>query len=275
MDLMRKSSETPKESVQLYWESHPCDWEAQTTNKAAFGHLAAYRFKTHPYIPAFADFESWRGCKVLEIGVGAGSDFCRWAASGANAVGVDLTERGVELTRANLQSRNLKAEVRQADAESLPFEDNSFDLVYSFGVLHHTPNTQKAIDEVWRVLRPGGSVRIMLYQLPSWVTLRTWLESGLPRGLSPRKSLEFYKESPGTKAYTRAEVKNMFHKFRDVRVEPVLTTYDLWDHLYRTNLLMRSVHALWPRWLIHLFGDRWGWNLLISCRKQATDKTAH
>ena len=112
----------------------------------------------------------------------------------------------------------------------------------------------------------------MLYQLPSWVTLRTWLESGLLRGLGPRKSLEFSKESPGTKAYTVAEVENMFQGFSDVRVEPVLTTYDLWDHLYRTNLLMRSIHALWPRWLIRLLGHRWGWNLLISGRKPQNDK---
>ena len=83
------------------------------------------------------------------------------------ATGVDLTQRGVDLTRERLALEGLEAEVRVADAEALPFEDASFDIVYSWGVLHHSPNTQQAVNEVHRVLKPGGVARVMIVGVSS------------------------------------------------------------------------------------------------------------
>ena len=145
-----------------------------------------------------------------------GTDFVQFARAGANAAGVDLTEAAVELVRKRLELEGLPAVVRTGDAESFPSQTTSFDLVYSWGVLHHTPNTERAIGEVRRVLRAGGEARLMLYSRRSWVALGAWLRYGLARGkpwLSFTDVLAAHMESPGTKAYTDAELRAMFRGF--------------------------------------------------------------
>lgn len=93
---------------------------------------------------------------MLEIGVGLGADHQRFAEAGADLYGIDLTERAVEHTRRRLALFELESRLAIGDAEDLAFPDEAFDQVYSWGVLHHSPDTPKAIDEVWRVLKPGG-----------------------------------------------------------------------------------------------------------------------
>ena len=110
----------------------------------------------------------------MEVGVGAGTDFVNWVRNGAIATGVDLTQSGVALTGERLEIEGLEADVRVADAESLPFADDSFDIVYSWGVLHHSPDTPRAIEEVRRVLRPAGTALVMIYHAWSWMGFTLW-----------------------------------------------------------------------------------------------------
>ncbi len=146
--------------------------------------------------------------------------------------------------------------------------------LYSFGVLHHTPHTERAIGEVLRVLKPGGQIRIMLYHKRSWVTLKVYMRHGL-LALQPFASLDRlladHMESQGTKAYTVGEVQAMFAAFEGVAVQPVLTCYDTWRG-YETSHhrgVLALVRRLWPAWLVKQCGDRFGWNLLISGTKPA------
>ncbi len=265
-----------KEQVKAFWEANPCDVkEAEPAlDEAYFQTFAQQRYASHPYIAAFADFEASAGQRVLEVGIGVGTDFCQWAAAGAKAVGVDLTTQAVQLTTQHLRALALSADVHLADCEDLPFADHSFDVVYSFGVLHHTPNTERAIGEVLRVLKPGGRIRIMLYHKRSWVTLKVYLLHGL-LALRPWASLDRlladHMESRGTKAYTVAEVQAMFAGFEGVSVQPTLTCYDTWRG-YETSPRGRWLtwaRRLWPAWLVRQCGDRFGWNLLISGTKSA------
>ncbi len=259
-----------KEDVKQYWNRNPCeaeDWSEQSLTLEYFDRIAKHRYATHPYIAGFAQFHRWEGQKILEIGVGAGTDFCQWTRAKAYPTGIDLTPTAVKLTRVNLELHKLSGRVLEADVENLPFADEEFDLVYSFGVLHHTPNTEKAIQQVMRVLKPGGHIRIMLYNNWSWVSLRTYLEY-IARTRKfhapPSEALANIKESPGTKAYSQAEVLALFRDFDHVAVKGQLTTYDLWDELHRPELRWRIAHAMWPRWLVQLLGDSFGWNWLIS-----------
>ena len=131
--------------------------------------------------------------------------------------------------RERLALEGLEAELRVADAESLPFGDGEFDLVYSWGVIHHTPDTERALAEIRRVLRPGGEARIMLYSRRSWVALGVWLRYGVLRGRphkTPTELLADWMESPGTKAYTQAELDALFNRFAGVRYERFVTPYD-------------------------------------------------
>jgi ubiquinone/menaquinone biosynthesis C-methylase UbiE len=210
---------------------------------------------------------------VLEVGVGAGTDFVNWVRHGARATGVDLTPRSVELTRERLALEGLHADVRVADAERLPFAPDSFDIVYSYGVLHHSPDTFSAIREVHRVLRPGGTALLMIYHVPSWVGFMLWAlhcAAKLRPWRSPRWAMYHYLESPGTKAYTRREARAMLDGFREVRV---------WTQLSHGDLLLmrpaekysgpihRAVWRLYPRWLVRRSGNVFGTNLFIEAVK--------
>jgi SAM-dependent methyltransferase len=221
-----------KERVRSYWEGEPCGTKTATApfgTREFFAQVEAERDRLEPYIADFARFGDWAGKDVLEVGVGLGTDFVRFVRAGARGVGIDLTEASVAAVRQRLELEGLDAEVRVADAESLPFDDASFDLVYSYGVLHHTPDTRRAVDEVRRVLRPVGEARIMLYSRRSWLALGAWLRWGLARGrpwASISDVLAVHLESPGTKAYTRRELDELFAGFSSVRYVRNVTPYD-------------------------------------------------
>lgn len=150
-----------KEAVREFWNQAACG-EAlylADTEKASYAAQARTRYALEPYIRDFARFEETRGLRVLEIGVGLGADHQQFAEAGADLWGIDLTERAVEHTRQRLAAFGLSSHLAVGDAEHLDFPDESFDRVYSWGVLHHSPDTPKAIAEVWRVLKRGGGGR--------------------------------------------------------------------------------------------------------------------
>ena len=111
----------------------------------------------------FVDFDSLRGKDVLDVGIGSGIATQMFAEAGAKVTGVDLTEWAVETTRRRLATFELEGVVQQADAEQLPFADASFDLVFSWGVIHHSSNMDQALSELVRVTRPGGQIVLMVY----------------------------------------------------------------------------------------------------------------
>jgi SAM-dependent methyltransferase len=221
-----------KEEVRAYWQAAPC---GTTTSARAVGtpeffrEVEAWRYRVEPFIPEFAGFDRVGGKAVLEIGVGLGTDFVRFVRGGASAVGVDLTAAAVDATRMRLEVEGLDAEVLVADAEQLPFADASFDLVYSYGVLHHTPDTARGLAEVRRVLRPDGEARIMLYSRRSWFALGVWARYALLRGRpwhTISRALADHLESPGTKAFTQPELEELFACFGSVVYERHVTPYD-------------------------------------------------
>jgi ubiquinone/menaquinone biosynthesis C-methylase UbiE len=220
-----------KQRVQSYWEETPCGTVDgfDVGEPEYFAEVEAKRYEAEPFIPAFAEFWRWRGKRVLEVGVGQGTDFLQFARAGAVMTGVDLTEAGIALTRKRLAAEGLEADLRRADAEALPFEDGRFDLVYSWGVLHHTPRTERAIAEVKRVIAPGGEARIMLYSRRSWTALGYWLRYALAKGQPGRPFtdvLSEHTESPGTKAYVQKELDELFADWSEVSFRRFVTPYD-------------------------------------------------
>jgi SAM-dependent methyltransferase len=264
-----------KEAVREHWDRQPCGTRdlPSTDRRAFFAELERERYALEPYIPPFAKFHEGAGKRVLEIGIGAGTDFVNWVRHGAIATGVDLTERGVSLTKERLALEGLDAEVRVADAEALPFPPDSFDLVYSWGVLHHSPDTERAVTEVHRVAKPGGRVRVMIYHSRSWVALTLWMLHCLLKGRlwkSPRWAIYHHLESPGTKAYTVREAARLFRRFRAVTVRTQLGHGDLLlmrpADRYR-SLPHRLLWKLYPRWLVRRLGNRFGTAMLIEAVK--------
>lgn len=267
--------EHTKQAVHDFWNSASCGETQylQGSEGAAYAAEATIRYELEPYIPPFADFASARDKDVLEIGVGLGADHHGFAKAGARLTGIDLTERAIGHTGRRLAAFGLHSNLRTADAENLPFGDASFDIVYSWGVLHHSPNTPKAIDEVWRVLRAGGCARIMIYHTHSMVGYMLWLRYALLAGRPFRSLGDIYAqhlESPGTKAYTISQAGQLFARFSKVEIKTVLTHGDLLSSdagQRHRGPLLRIAKAVWPRWLIRRVLPHHGLFLLAHATK--------
>ncbi len=257
-----------KEEVRKFWNAEPCG-SRYLGELADFEAHARARYELEPYIAEFAQFSSSRGRKVLEIGVGMGADYLEWLKAGAGATGVDLSAISIERARRRCELAGHQPDLRVADAENLPFPDNTFDVVYSYGVIHHSPNTARCIGEARRVLKPGGEARIMLYHHPSITGIMVWLRYGIFRK-SLRETVYRSLESPGTKTYTRAEARNLMNGFEDFKLRQVFSPGDLLlnqpSARYRSRFY-RLVWRVFPRKLVRKFGARWGLFLLISGRK--------
>ena len=260
-----------KGQVRDYWNRQACGTEFSRGEKYSrryFDRIEQHRYAVVPEIFSFAQFTRAHDKKVLEVGVGAGTDFLQWVRAGARATGVDLTTEAIAHVERRLELYGLQAEeVRVADCEKLPFEDGRFDLVYSCGVIHHTPDTRRALDEIVRVCRPGGQVKVMVYHRHSMVSYVLWIKQALLK-LRPWKSLSWclyhHMESEGTKAYTAGEIAAWLedHEVDDVKIYPYLTYYDL---LGASRSFFRSAARVVSNLLGH---HRVGWFLFVEFTKR-------
>ena len=289
-----------KERVRAFWQAHPCGTkfsDAEIGTREFFARIEAHRYAKEWHIPEAADFAGARGLRVLEIGCGLGTDGVRFAKAGADYTGVDLTDAAIELARKRFELSGLRGELRVSDAENLDFADESFDLVYSHGVLHHTPDIAHAVSEIHRVLKPGGRAIVMLYHRDSYnyrVGIRILRRAGArllksESGLKlvhlmtgePIDSLreharivkastngylssdEFLSQStdgagnPLARVYSRREARELFKDFREVK----LRAYFL------NKRFVPVIGGLLPRTIESALATRWGWHLWIYATK--------
>ena len=293
-------TEELKTQVHDFWQANPCGSKfarEEIGTREFFEAVERHRYQTEWHIPEVVDFPRWRETDVLEVGCGVGTDAINFAREGARYTGVDLTDASIDLVRSRFEIEGLKANLRVADAEVLPFGDDSFDLVYSHGVLHHTPDTQRAIDQVHRVLRPGGTAMVMLYHKNSYnyrVNIMILRRLGVrllafdwgpafvhkltgedestlrelqrtyrhdrERLLSPQEFLNQNTDGAGNplaRAYTRGETVSMFARFREVRTE-IHFLNKRWIPLLG-RIMPRAVERFLARVM--------GWHLWIIARK--------
>jgi len=184
-----RSPEEIKRETVVQWSADPCGptvRSGEPGSREYFEELLDGRARYAPWAEQELDYRSTKGLRVLDVGSGQGIDVANYARAGADAVGIDLTPRHVELARSHLSSLGLNAEVVLGDAEALPFPDASFDRVSSNGVLHHTPDFDAALGEILRVLVPGGEARIVVYNRNSF---HYWLTQVLGWGIIRRELL--------------------------------------------------------------------------------------
>jgi ubiquinone/menaquinone biosynthesis C-methylase UbiE len=258
-----------KADVREFWNTDPCGTRYLQGGSAFDAHAEA-RYRLEPYIPDFAQFASAKGLRVLEVGVGMGADYLQWLKAGAVATGVDLSAVSLERARQRCRAAGYEPDLHEADAEHLPFPPDTFDVVYSYGVMHHSPDTPQCLREAWRVLRPGGQLRVMLYHHPSLTGFMLWLRFGLLRGASVRRVVYSHLESPGTKTFTRSEVQKMMSDFEDVSIRQVFSPGDLLLHQPSERFRSRFYSMIWkiyPRDLLRMLAFKFGLFLLISGRK--------
>lgn len=224
-----------KIEIQRQWDSDPC--AADTVMDVARDTLEYYRaIRKHryeiyaPWMQQAMAFSEWQGKRILEIGVGLGSDHYMLAKAGNRMTALDLSREHLKLTKRHLELEGLGTDTVYGDAENMPFEDSSFDVIYSFGVLHHTPDTAAAFGEVYRVLKPRGVALIGVYHRYSFFfLLNTLLVNGvLRRGLFRKgwrvllSEIEYRSEGtsaiPLVKVFSRRQIKHYFRSYADCRI---------------------------------------------------------
>jgi SAM-dependent methyltransferase len=277
---------------QSWWESNPMTYDWQGTLQAEPGTRAFYevidrrffealRNFAHPAYPDQPPFSelidyAWvRDKRVLEIGCGAGAHAMLLAQAGADVTAIDLTQNAVDMTRNRFDVYGLEGDIRRADAEDLPFEDETFDLVWSWGVIHHSADIQAAIDEIRRVLKPGGRTQVMVYHKNS---VRYWVVGGLVEGVLKGKlrhmSLDEVNESFTDGAYalhlTSRQAKRMFSAFSKVETrvmdqgdEIALPGYAFLSRTLLNKIIPRPAKVGFDVALQAM----WGWFLFIEATK--------
>jgi SAM-dependent methyltransferase len=216
-------------------------------------------------------FDELSGKDVLEIGCGTGVHAQLLAEAGANLTAVDLTPTAVELTRRRLELHGLHADVREADAEHLPFADGSFDFVWSWGVVHHSEDTRRVIAEIARVLRPGGRLALMVYHRSS---ITYWVQYQLIRGvlggkllrMSPAEVADRYSDGVVARHYTRAELRDLLSPwFSDPQT---LVMGQLGEAVPLPAQVRRYVEPLVPADLRKRVVRHWGWFLYATATRR-------
>jgi len=235
-----------------------------------FDEVELHRYQEYaPWMPGVMGFTEFAGARLLEVGCGMGTDLLQFARGGAEVTGVDLTPRSIQISRQHFAVCGERGDFAISDAEHLPFADQSFDVIYSNGVLHHTPDTAGAVREVHRVLRPGGQARVMLYHRGSlgyWgqiIVRHGILRGELLRGNTPADIMSKYVEfnagggNPLVKVYSRREARKLFSMFKEVKVQVEQLTRPEFYFLGR----------IIPEGIFRRLRRSIGWNVIISARK--------
>ncbi len=265
------------ETVRNYWNTRPCNIRHSAKpvgTKEYFDEVEARKYFVEHHIPGFADFERWRGKKVLEIGCGIGTDTINFARHGALVTAVDLTERSLEVARQRARVFGLEDRIRfiQANAEELsstvPVE--VYDLVYSFGVIHHTPHPELALDQIRRYVRPGGTVKIMVYNRWSWKVLWILFVYGKGQFWKLDRLIARYSEAetgcPVTYSYSRRGGRHLLetHGFRvnGLFVDHIFS-YGIPEYVqYRYKMVW---YFRWlPRQVFRVLERCFGWHLCLT-----------
>jgi SAM-dependent methyltransferase len=269
--------EDGKERAKRTWGSSPTGWTAAIGSEPGTREFfeRALKFRSEyeqPWLPEVVPFHDMSGRRVLEIGFGPGYDAFVFMQSGAVYSGIDITPENVERTKRHLAYYGLSPDVREADAEALPFDDTSFDVIYSNGVLHHTPDIGKSIREAHRVLKPGGSLYMILYHRNSIFYRLTlpliWLIEGRRETFAQRlRRIEANAagETPIVNVYSRGEIADLVTKC-GFRVQWLGVRKLVIEDLPWLPVI-RSVYRVIPRRLLDAVGKVVGWYVIVHATR--------
>jgi 2-polyprenyl-3-methyl-5-hydroxy-6-metoxy-1,4-benzoquinol methylase len=270
-------ADTQISRVKEYWDRRPCNIRHSPEpvgTRQYFDEVEARKYFVEPHIPGFAQFDRWRGKKVLEIGCGIGTDTINFVRSGAQVSTVDLSEKSVELARTRASVFGLQDHILfysgNAEALSLFVPVEPYDLIYSFGVIHHTPHPDVVLDQLRQYTRPGSTIKLMVYHRRSYKVAWILLTEGrgqfwkLPDLVA--KNSEAQTGCPVTYSYSRREGKQLLerHGFRvrEIQVDHIFP-YRIPDYVqYR---YVKEPYLRWmPQPLFRALERRFGWHLLLT-----------
>ena len=261
---MKPLTQPDIQKVQSYWNARPCNIRHSTQpigTKEYFDEVEKRKYFVEPHIPGFTQFERWKGKKVLEVGCGMGTDTINFARAGALVTAVDLSDESLKLAKQRAKVFGLEDKISfyQANAEELtsrvPVE--AYDLVYSFGVIHHTPNPSNAIAQMKRYMDPSAELKLMLYAKNSWKNLM--IEAGFDQP-------EAQSGCPIAFTYTADEVRNLLDGFNVLEIKQ--------DHIFpfviekyvKYEYEVVPWFSAMPKDMFAALEKSLGWHMLITAR---------
>lgn len=224
-----------------------------------------------PWLFKLIPFNSFSGKRVLEIGFGPGFDTYYFMKAGAEYSGIDITPENVVRTKNHMAAYGFEPDVSEGDAENLGYKDDSFDIVYSNGVLHHTPDMPQAFREAYRVLKPGGAFYVIVYHRNSIYYRLSNPISALLRGRTPKKQIRYIEANdpnllPIVNVYSRSELcsilKNTGFEVEDVSVRKLTAT-----EFPLSSVLAPVYRLIFRPPLLEWLGQRFGWYIIARARK--------
>jgi 2-polyprenyl-3-methyl-5-hydroxy-6-metoxy-1,4-benzoquinol methylase len=268
--------DVPINTVREYWNARPCNIRHSPKpvgEREYFDEVEARKYFVEPHIPRFAEFPRWRGKRVLEVGCGIGTDTINFARAGAQVTAVDLSDRSLEIARRRAEVYGLPS-IRfvQANVEELGtvLPERGYDLVYSFGVIHHTPHPDVALGQLVACLKPGGTLKIMVYHRHAWKVFAVVLRYGRGAFWKTEEIVARYSEAqegcPVTYTYTRDQARRLVEG-AGCRVEEAFVDHifawripDYVQYRYRRAFPV----ALLPPALFRRVERRLGWHLCLT-----------
>ena len=253
-----------EQEIKDYWNSQPCNVKHSTSTigtREFFNEVTAKRYKAEPHNLDFPQFHSWRGKRVLEIGCGIGTDAQQFAQNGAHYVGIDLSDESLALSKQRFEVFGLEGEfhnIDMTDSNAL-VKLGKFDLVYSYGVIHHFPNIEQIIDNVHQVLNTNGEFKFMVYAKNSWKYAM------IRKGLDQFEALS---GCPYAEAYTNEEIYDLLNgKFKVERLRQAhCFMYNV--DMYKNNKFeLEPWFEAMPELMREAVREYLGWHLLIKARK--------
>ncbi len=252
------------DTVQAYWDARPCNIRHSSRpvgTREYFDEVEARKYHVEWHIPGFAQFERWRGKKVLEVGCGIGTDTMNFARHGAEVTAVELSRESLALARKRAEVFGLQDRVRflagNAECLSEALAPEPFDLVYSFGVIHHTPNPPRAVAEIRKFMSASSEFRMMVYARNSWKSFM--IEAGLDQP-------EAQFGCPVAYTYERADIPGLLEGFevQDIRQEHIFPF--VVDKYVKYEYELVPWFAAMPREMFRVLEQRLGWHMLVVAR---------
>lgn len=251
--------------IRTYWNNRPCNIRHSTSpigTKEYFDEVEARRYANEPHNYAFAEFDKWKGKRVLEIGCGIGTDAVNFARAGANYTGVDLSSESIKLAKQRFDVFGLTGEFFECNAEELnivfdPHE--KFDLIYSFGVIHHAPSPQRIVKCLPALLKEGGEARVMLYAKDSWKNILINADWDQP---------EAQDNCPQAETYTKPQAEDLFFNagFKNVQVEQDFIFPWNIEHYVKYEYVKQPWFEAMPPELFKIMERALGWHLMITAK---------
>jgi len=256
------SNDTIIDSVYTFWNDRPCNIKHSSKEigtKEYFEEVTKRKYLVESHILPFANFPAYKDKLVLEVGCGIGTAAQSFIENGAIYTGVDLSDKSIEIAKQRFNVFNLEGNVFQGNIEEIDNINNTqFDLVYSFGVLHHTPNIEKSISNIYKMLKPGGEFKMMLYAKNSWKYFE--ITEGLDQ-------FEAQSGVPIANVYTNEDIYNILQDFNNIKIEQAhIFPYKIEE--YKNYVYEKKDYfEKMPPELFACLEKNLGWHLCITCTK--------